>query len=66
MTEKDNLGLPKLDKTGVLPDEATPYEQMPFPVVPEGKIMLAMDGEGNIFNLGVDPTLYVVDKPESE
>ena len=66
MTEKDNLGLPKLDKTGVLPDEATPFEQMPFPIVPDGKIMLAMDGEGNIFNLGVDPTLYVVDKPESE
>jgi len=26
MTETDDLGIPKLDKTGVLPDEATPFE----------------------------------------
>ena len=66
MSETDELELPKLDKTGVLPDDAEPFEQMPFPVVPDGKVMIAMDGEGNIFNLGVGPTLYVVDKPDSE
>jgi hypothetical protein len=30
-------------------------------VVPDGKVMLAMDKEGNVFNLGNDVALYVAD-----
>ena len=67
MTEDiDNLALPKMNTTGVLPDEAEMFDKMPFPRVPDGKVMLAVDDDGNVFNLGVVPALYVIDKPDSE
>lgn len=56
---------PKLDKVAKLPEEAELYEY-PYPCPPEGGLLLAMDDEGNVFNLGKKPALYVVEDPEAE
>lgn len=57
---------PKMDKTAELPKDAQPYPQEPCPRPQDGKIILAMDDDGNIFNMGTSPMLYMVDDPTVE
>lgn len=56
---------PKMDCTGVLPDNAELFEGSILAggkvIPPDGEVLLAMDKEGNVFNLGNDVTLYVAD-----
>ncbi len=67
MTEKRQTQLnragdyPKMDCTGTMPESAELFNPCAFPVIPDGKVMLAMDKEGNVFNLGNDVALYVAD-----